>query len=178
MLLLWKQWWIQDFPEVGAPTLRGELTYDFAKFSQKMHEIERNFILRGAHPKFCCVDPPLERLKDTEVNMECSGWTEDAFFSCIDSESISTKLSLNLCPSPPSLPSQYHRDGTCLTAGKWRNYFSTRDWSEMFAEIITQVSYNDQWDHGQNSRRRIESLAKDSGILGKREHHVQSGSNR
>ena len=29
------QWWIQDFPEVGVPT------YDFVKFSQKLHEIER-----------------------------------------------------------------------------------------------------------------------------------------
>ena len=29
------QWRIQDFPEVGAPTLRGEPTYDFVKISQK-----------------------------------------------------------------------------------------------------------------------------------------------
>ena len=29
------QWRIQDFPEEGAPT------YDFAKISQKLHEIER-----------------------------------------------------------------------------------------------------------------------------------------
>ena len=29
------QWRIQDFPEVGAPTLHGVPTYDFAKFSQK-----------------------------------------------------------------------------------------------------------------------------------------------
>ena len=36
-----KQWRIQDFPEEGAPTLRGAPTYDFAKFSQKLHEIER-----------------------------------------------------------------------------------------------------------------------------------------
>ena len=33
------QWRIQDFPEVGAPTIQGALTYDFAKFSQKLHEI-------------------------------------------------------------------------------------------------------------------------------------------
>ena len=37
---------IQDFPEVGAPTLSGwgegvAPTYDFAKFPQKLHEIER-----------------------------------------------------------------------------------------------------------------------------------------
>ena len=39
------QWRIQDFPEVGAPTLRGAPTYDFAKFSQKLHEIERIWTL-------------------------------------------------------------------------------------------------------------------------------------
>ena len=36
------QWRIQDFPEVGAPTVGGA-TYNFAKFSQKLHEIERNW---------------------------------------------------------------------------------------------------------------------------------------
>ena len=37
------QWRIQDFPEEGAPTPRGggAPTYDFAKISQKLHEIER-----------------------------------------------------------------------------------------------------------------------------------------
>ena len=36
------QWRIQDFPEEGAPTLQGGApTYDFAKFPQKLHEIER-----------------------------------------------------------------------------------------------------------------------------------------
>ena len=35
------QWRIQDFPPVGAPTLGGAPTYDFAKFSPKLHEIER-----------------------------------------------------------------------------------------------------------------------------------------
>ena len=30
------------FPEVGTPTLQGEVpTYDFANFSKKLHEIER-----------------------------------------------------------------------------------------------------------------------------------------
>ena len=33
------QWRIQDTPEVGAPTLQGAPTYDFANFSQKLHEI-------------------------------------------------------------------------------------------------------------------------------------------
>ena len=42
------QWRIQDFPEEGAPTPRGGApTYDFAKFSQKLHEIERIWAPRG-----------------------------------------------------------------------------------------------------------------------------------
>ena len=42
------QWRIQDFPEEGAPTLQGGApTYDFAKFSQKLHEIERIWTPRG-----------------------------------------------------------------------------------------------------------------------------------
>ena len=53
------QWRIQDFPKVGAPTLPGvgAPIYDFAKFSQKLHEIER-IRIRGC-PKFYYIDPPL-----------------------------------------------------------------------------------------------------------------------
>ena len=45
------QWLIQDFPEKGAPTPGGgeAPTYNFAKFSQKMHEIERIWA-EGARP--------------------------------------------------------------------------------------------------------------------------------
>ena len=36
------------FPEVGAPTLQGRApTYDFAKISQNLHEIERTWTPRG-----------------------------------------------------------------------------------------------------------------------------------
>ena len=36
------QWRIQDFPEEGAPTPQGGApTYEIAKFSEKLHEIER-----------------------------------------------------------------------------------------------------------------------------------------
>ena len=45
------QWRIQDFPEEGAPTLRGAPTYDFAKFSQKLHEIERIWTPGGGASK-------------------------------------------------------------------------------------------------------------------------------
>ena len=56
------------FPQGGganSPGGGGAPTYDFAKFSQKLHEIER--ILTpggggGARPKFYYVDPPLLRV--------------------------------------------------------------------------------------------------------------------
>ena len=35
-----KQWWIQDFPEVGAPTVRGAPTCGFAIFSQKFMKLK------------------------------------------------------------------------------------------------------------------------------------------
>ena len=44
----------QEFPRRGAPT------YDFAKISPKLHEIERIWTPRvGSRPKFYYVDPPL-----------------------------------------------------------------------------------------------------------------------
>ena len=44
----------------GANSPRGVPTYDFAKFSQKLHEIERIWTPQGgARPKFFYVDPPL-----------------------------------------------------------------------------------------------------------------------
>ena len=57
------QWLIQDFPEVGAPTLKGAPTYDFAKFLQKLHEIERIWTPKGgggARLTFYYVDPLLQ----------------------------------------------------------------------------------------------------------------------
>ena len=67
------QWRIQDFPEEGAPTLQaGEPTYDFAKFSQKLHEIERIWTPRGgARPKFYYVDPPLDWFKNFNKVFTC-----------------------------------------------------------------------------------------------------------
>ena len=37
-LLFTNQWWIQDFPEEGAPTLKEAIIWPF--FPQKLHEIE------------------------------------------------------------------------------------------------------------------------------------------
>ena len=37
------------FYQEGAPTLRGAPTYDFVKFSEKLHEIEK-MVRRGAPP--------------------------------------------------------------------------------------------------------------------------------
>ena len=45
------------FPEEGAPTPRGVPTYDFAKISQKLHEIER--IWTGGASPAPPLDPPL-----------------------------------------------------------------------------------------------------------------------
>ena len=60
------QWLIQNFSEMGLPTPggQGSQTYDFAKCSQKLHEIERIWALRGgASPKFYYVDPPLQLIR-------------------------------------------------------------------------------------------------------------------
>ena len=45
-----------DGKGAGAPTLQRASTYDFAKFSRKLHEIEKNLGRRGALP----LDPPLD----------------------------------------------------------------------------------------------------------------------
>ena len=42
------QWRIQDFPEVGCQPFIGPPTYDFAKCSQKLNEIERIWTPRRA----------------------------------------------------------------------------------------------------------------------------------
>ena len=49
------------FPRGGGANSPGVPTYDFAKFFQKLHEIERIWTdpQGGAHPKFYYVDPPL-----------------------------------------------------------------------------------------------------------------------
>ena len=45
----------------GRQLSRGVPTYDFAKISQKLHEIERIWAPGGgACPKFYYVDPPLD----------------------------------------------------------------------------------------------------------------------
>ena len=55
------QWRIQDFPEEGAPTPQGGApTYDFARISQKLHEIERIWTPRGGRASPAPpLDPPL-----------------------------------------------------------------------------------------------------------------------
>ena len=48
-------------PRRGRQLSRGAPTYDFAKFSQKLHEIEIIWTPGGgARPKFYYVDPPLQ----------------------------------------------------------------------------------------------------------------------
>ena len=48
------QWRIQDFPEGGAWTLQGGREH--AKFSRKLHEIERIWTPRGGHASL--MSPP------------------------------------------------------------------------------------------------------------------------
>ena len=50
------------FPRGGSANSRGAPTYDFAKFSQKLHEIERIWTPRGVRIPCAPLDPPLERL--------------------------------------------------------------------------------------------------------------------
>ena len=47
------------FPRGGVAHPPGALTYDFANFFQKLHEIERIWTGGGARPKFYYVDPTL-----------------------------------------------------------------------------------------------------------------------
>ena len=55
------QWRIQDFPEEGAPTPwgGGAPTYNFAKISQKLHEIERIWAPEEGASLAPPLDPPL-----------------------------------------------------------------------------------------------------------------------
>ena len=52
------QWWIQDFPEEGAPTPRGGGNLQFCQISEKLHEIKRIWI-PGVRPSRPPLDPPL-----------------------------------------------------------------------------------------------------------------------
>ena len=49
------------FPRGGVPTPQGAPTYDFAKFSQKLHEIERISTRGGRASLTPPLDPPLVR---------------------------------------------------------------------------------------------------------------------
>ena len=65
----WKSWLafievVADpgFPLGGGANSEGVPTYDFAKFSQKLHEIERIWApVWGAHVPRAPLDPPLRR---------------------------------------------------------------------------------------------------------------------
>ena len=63
-------------PRWGANSPRGAPTYDFAKISQKLHEIERIWTPRGAaRPKFYYVDPPLQMYSRKNYFRSLSHWT-------------------------------------------------------------------------------------------------------
>ena len=73
---------------MGAPTLRGAPTYDFAKFSQKLHEIERIWT-PGGRPKCYYVDPPL--LFNIE-KFQCSSDHPSIKFACAASTVVDTRF--------------------------------------------------------------------------------------
>ena len=58
-------------PGGGANSPGGAPTYDFAKFSQKLHEIERIWTPGGgARPKFYYVDPPLVHVNCNKISFQ------------------------------------------------------------------------------------------------------------
>ena len=61
------QWRIQDFPEVGAPTLGVAPTYDFAKNYPKLHEIERIWAGGGKSKFLLCRSAAADRQMDRQV---------------------------------------------------------------------------------------------------------------
>ena len=74
MLFSPRQWRIQDFPEVGAPTLARRLapTCDCVKFSQKLHEIERTWTPAGSSKILLCrsatAKPRLQFFSNNQFN--------------------------------------------------------------------------------------------------------------
>ena len=71
--IVFHQWRIQDFPEVGAPTLRGGApTYDFANFSQKCMKL-KEFGPPWGGTKFYHVDPPLFMISPLYENANIFG---------------------------------------------------------------------------------------------------------
>ena len=64
----------------GANSPGGAPTYDFAKFSQKLHEIERIWTGEGdTRPKFYYVDPPLY---DAKLYSSLKSSTREHIWSC------------------------------------------------------------------------------------------------
>ena len=53
----------------NSPGGGGGATYDFAKISQKLHEIERIWTPGGTRPKFYYVDPPLQTDEYLQIDM-------------------------------------------------------------------------------------------------------------
>ena len=68
------QWRVQDFPEVEAPTLQGAPTYDFAKFSQKLDEIERIWTLPPGRSVLCSLPPPSSSLRSANGLVNSLEW--------------------------------------------------------------------------------------------------------
>ena len=95
---------------MGAPTFRGEgaPTYDFAKFSQKLHEIERSWILG----MYTSLMPPLD-------------------LPLIDCWTTVCEININMLPTSMINPS--FKSHQYLLAGMWKRMawlpcWPPRDW--------------------------------------------------
>ena len=66
----------------GARTQKRALTYYSAKFSQKLHENEKNWTDIGeeARPKFCYVDPELSLVKHLMLLRSLLAWVNEGDF--------------------------------------------------------------------------------------------------
>ena len=69
------QWRIQDFPEGGAWTLQGGREH--AKFSRKLHEIERIWTPRGGRASL--TPPPRSANVDNALRQNCNPITQIKF---------------------------------------------------------------------------------------------------
>ena len=122
------QWRIQDFPEVGAPTSRrGAPTYDFAKISQKPHEIERIWTPGGGASKILlCTSATGIRQLSISSSISIS-------ISISDSGSFNIHwntlwlLKIGPRPIPKCHPSvTMYCNGCCRYGCRWRSVFSHR----------------------------------------------------
>ena len=70
-----KQWRIQDFPEMGAPSLQGAPTYNYAKFSHNCMKL-KEFGPWDASKILLCRSVIVKALRDISVFHKCFHWIQ------------------------------------------------------------------------------------------------------